>query len=300
MNKEINPYLKEKLINEYSPLEVNKIIEGYYSKRYVSLRINTLKSNKDEICSILNRNNIEYQEVSWFQDALIILNVNEDRIKELSIYEEGKIYLQSLSSMLPPLLLDVKPNTQVLDMCAAPGGKTTEIAALADNNIMITACEKNKIRCDRLKYNLDKQGVKRVNVMNIDALKIDDFFSFDQILLDTPCSGSGTVNSEEDYNEKLLENLIPLQESLLNKAIKLLKPNSEMIYSTCSILKEENEQIIEKVLKNNPNIEVIPFNIEEYKDLPLLPVTIPGSICLYPNEFYEGFYVIKLRKNDNI
>ena len=124
---------------------------------------------------------------------MIIEGAREPEIQELPIYREGGIYLQSLSSMLPPLFLAPKAGESVLDMAAAPGGKTTQMAAMTGNQAQITACEKNKVRQKRLKYNLEKQGASGTYVMVEDARKLNDFFSFDRILLDAPCSGSGTV-----------------------------------------------------------------------------------------------------------
>ena len=200
--------------------------------------------------------------------------------------------------MLTPLLLDPKKNESILDMTAAPGGKTTQMVALSNNEALITACEKNKIRADRLKYNLVKQGANRVGVIVNDARKLDDFLSFDKILLDAPCSGSGTLNLEEDitsFNEELVKRSCQIQHELLKKAIKLLKPNHEMIYSTCSILKEENEKILEYFINKNL-IEIVPLDNNIIKDLPTLPTTIPNTLCVCPTELYEGFFVAKLRK----
>ena len=159
---------------------------------------------------------------------------------------------------------------------------------------------KNKIRADRLKYNLEKQGTSRVTVMLKDARKLDDFFSFDKILLDAPCSGSGTLNlNEKDiekvFTKELLERSMRTQKELLKKAVKILKTNGELIYSTCSILKEENEKVVEEILKLG-NVERVPIDAEKFKDIPLLPVSIEGTICVCPNELYEGFFVAKLRK----
>ena len=287
--------IKEILNKYYTEEEIDKIIEGYQTERYTTLRINTLKTTKEEILKVLKENNIEYEEVSWYPNALIILNKKEEDITKLSIYEEGLIYLQSLSSMIPPLVLEPKPNTQVLDMCAAPGGKTSLLATITNNNIMITAIEKNKIRSERLKYNIDKQGVKKCTILNMDSKELSDYMKFDYILLDTPCSGSGTYNINNiRLEDNYLNKLNNTQEELLNKAINLLKKDSILVYSTCSIYKEENEYIIDKVLKKHQDIEILP--IEGFNNLPLLNTTIKGSICLYPNKYYEGFYVIKLIK----
>ena len=106
---------------------------------------------------------------------MIIENAREDKLKNLEIYKNGEIYLQSLSSMLPPIILEPKENENILDMAAAPGGKTTQIAAISRNNAMITACEKNKIRLERLKYNIEKQGA-RVNVIAQDARELQKMY----------------------------------------------------------------------------------------------------------------------------
>ena len=298
MDINIPEFLIEMLKKQYGEEFTNKIIDGYSKKRYTTLRVNNLESTKEEIEKILNSKNIYYDKINWYENAFIIKNVRENEIRSLDIYNEGKIYLQSLSSMLPPIILGVKEKEDVLDMAAAPGGKTTEIAALTNNKANITACEINKIRCERLKFNIEKQA-SNVLVMNQDARKIDDFFSFDKILLDAPCSGSGILNTnnnlERIFTNKLIEKSIKLQTQLLAKAINILKKGREMVYSTCSILDVENEKIIEKMLKEK-KVEIIPIEYKWLNTLPLLPTKIKGTICVYPNEYYEGFFIAKLRK----
>ena len=174
------------------------------------------------------------------------------------------------------------------------------MAAITDNKAHITACEMNTIRAERLKYNIEKQGASSVYCMVKDARNIDDFFSFDQILLDAPCSGSGTLNINDDklkkyFTEKLIQKSVKAQTALLRKAIKILKPGHEMVYSTCSILQEENENVVNEILKNG-NIEIVQIENEFVKDLPLLPTKIDGTLCIMPNELFEGFFVAKLKK----
>lgn len=291
--KEIPTFLKDMLIQQYGESITNKIIDGYKT-RNVSFRVNNLKSNKEKIEEELKKANITYKNVNWYNDAFIIENVREDEIKNLSIYENGEIYLQSLSSMLPPLFLDLKKDENILDMAAAPGGKTTQMASISNDEVFITACEKNKIRADRLKYNLDKQGVKSVNIMYEDSRKLSDFFSFDKILLDAPCSGSGTENVfSEKFTKELIERSVKTQEQLINKAIKILKPGGTLIYSTCSILIQENEKIIENITKRNL-AKVTPIKLDD--EIPTLPTRVDGTICVCPNEQFEGFYLAKLTK----
>ena len=253
MSNTIPNFLYNLLLKQYGEDLTNIIIDGYTQKRPVTLRANTLKTNAEHIKQFFDSMHISYQEVSWYKDAFILEKISEKEIKELDIYQNGEIYLQSLSSMLPPLVLSPKDNENILDMAAAPGGKTTQMLALSENKAYITACEKNKIRAERLQYNLHKQGANRVNVMIKDARFLDDFFSFDKILLDAPCSGSGTISIfdkklESTFTEALIKRSSKTQTDLLKKAITLLKPGHEMVYSTCSILSKENEEIIKKFI----------------------------------------------------
>lgn len=282
-------------IKEQYPNDYEKIIEGYNQKRISSLRINTIKSTKEEIINILKENNINYEEITWYDDALVIEDIN--KVKELNIYKEGKIYFQSLSSMIPPIVVNPKQNELILDMTAAPGGKTTQIAALSNNTAMITATEKNKIRSDRLKYNIEKQGAKKVSVINTDARNLDEYFKFDKILLDAPCSGSGTLQTAEDIkiSEDLVIRSISFQTELIKEAIKHLNKNGELIYSTCSILKEENEKILENILSDN-SLKLVPITELDTKTIPLLPSNYKEVITVCPSDYYEGFFVAKITK----
>lgn len=300
MNNKLSGFLTNELIKQYGEETYNKIIEGYNQKRFTTLRVNTLKAKVSYICSVLSENNIEYEKVSWNNEALIIKNANEIDIKELEIYKNGEIYLQSLSSMMPAIILEPKENEDILDMTAAPGGKTTQIAALTNNKANITACEMNSVRADRLKYNVEKQGATSVTVLKEDSRRLNDYFSFDKVLLDAPCSGSGTIllNNERTYknfSENLVEKTIKSQKDLLKKAIKILKPGHELVYSTCSILKQENENIIKEIIEKG-QAEVMPINEEKLKDIPKLKSNIDGVLTVCPNEYYEGFFVVKLRK----
>lgn len=293
-------FLEVMLKEQYGIETEKKIINGYLTKRKTTLRINTIKSNIEEIKNKLQESKIEYEEVPWSKEALIIKNADEKSIQEMEIYQDGKIYMQSLSSMLPPIILEPKEKTDILDMAAAPGGKTTQIAALTNNKAHITACEKNKIRAERLKYNVDKQGATCVFIMPKDSRFIDDFFSFDQILLDAPCSGSGTLdfndsNIEKYFTKQLIERSTKTQKTLLKKAISLLKPGHEMVYSTCSILACENEEVVESILKEGKT-EIIPISFEGIESLPVLTTKISGTLCVCPTELYEGFFVAKIRK----
>lgn len=298
--QEIPQFLYKKLQSQYGEELTKKIANGYSKQRYATLRANTIKTEANNVAKELQKAGIKFDKVNWSDNAFIIKNATESDIRNLSIYKSGEIYMQSLSSMIPAIILSPNAGENILDMTAAPGGKTTQIAALSNNQCFITACEKNKIRLDRLKYNLEKQGATSTNVMNIDARKLDDFFSFDKVLLDAPCSGSGTLNTKDENLEKyftkeLIQRSEKTQSELLQKAINVLKPGNEMVYSTCSILQEENEENIQKYIKKGL-VEIVPINLKQYEEIPKLPTKIEGTMCICPDELYEGFFVAKLRK----
>ena len=300
MHEGVPAYLAQLLRAQYGEETAERFAQGYAAQRVVTLRANPLKTDAQTVRERLAAQDIETSPVPWYADAMIVRGAREDALTGLDLYERGEIYLQSLSSMIPPLLLGAKPGENVLDMAAAPGGKTTQIAALTGNQAMVTACEMNKIRAERLRYNVQRQGATRVTVMNIDSRNLDDLFSFDRILLDAPCSGSGTVQlgsprSKGQFSREFLSRTTKQQEALLHKALRLLRPGCEMIYSTCSVLTQENEEIVSRVLRKT-GAQIVPLELTAFDSVPRLPVSIPGTLCVAPDELHEGFFVAKIRR----
>ncbi len=294
MDRNSYDFYKNKIVQHYGEevfLTLNKFLD---TKKYSSIRVNTLKTNIKSIEELLKSKGILFRKVNGFENALIIL-IDEMEVRKLDAYENGGIYFQSLSSMLPPIVMNPTHDAHILDMCAAPGSKTSQIAAMTDN-ACITACEFHPMRAETLKYNLQKLGVNRTTILRQDARQLDEFYRFDKILLDAPCSGSGTVSLKDDnhiFNCKLLEKCQKRQIALLKKGLTLLKKSGELIYSTCSIFKEENEDVLKACL--NDKYEIIPINLN-IEGLCVLPSTLAGVVTIAPNEFYEGFFIAKIRK----
>ncbi len=260
--------------------------------RSVTLRVNALRADAEEIVRVLSAAGIACRNVDWYQDALIA-DAAEETIEELPIYREGKIYLQSLSSMLPPLYLAPAEGESVLDMTAAPGGKTCELYALSRGRALITACERDRVRFERLKFNLNRQGCSRVTALHMDALRLDDAFRFDKILLDAPCTGSGTATASAPirFSGEYMRKCAAMQEKLLLKALKLLKKGGKLVYSTCSILREENEEIVQKALAKGEG-KALPA--EPFSSLPALRSKVGFTVL--PTSLYEGFFVSVITK----
>ena len=136
-------------------------------------------------------------------------------------------------------------------------------------------------------------------VMQTDSRDLDDFFRFDKILLDAPCSGSGTLSTEGpcSFTKELLDRSVKTQEKLLRKALALLKPGHDMVYSTCSILAQENEGLLKRVLPSAQG-EIVPLDGDAFAGMPLLPAGMPGTLVIAPDAFYEGFFVARIRKKE--
>ncbi|MBQ8081448.1 MAG: RsmB/NOP family class I SAM-dependent RNA methyltransferase [Clostridia bacterium] len=274
-----------------------RIIEGLNAERATTLRVNTLKADRGEALAALRQAGLQPQLVPFYEDAALLPPRSEGILRGLPLYENGGIYLQSLSSMLPPLFLQARPGEDVLDMAAAPGGKTSQIAALTEGKAFITACEIQHIRAERLRANMKRLGCGRVTVIEQDARRLDDFLRFDRILLDAPCSGSGTLTLSDErsvfaFSERLVENSARLQRALLKKGAALLKKGGVLLYSTCSLLPEENEEAVRAALSLGLTLE--PLDKSGFEALPILPNGLPGTLTVCPTEAYEGFFVAKL------
>lgn len=297
----------EKLYENFTPLTVDKILSGMSGERSTTLRVNTLKSNIHEIMSILKENGIKFDRVSWYNDALIIKDISEKQLQKLEIYNEGYIYLQSLSSMIPPLVLNPIEGEKVLDLTAAPGSKTTQKAAMMKNTGYILANELDELRCERLRYNIEKQGANIVEVLNgrgeTIGKKYENFF--DKVLLDAPCSGEGRflgtdAKTYRGWSERTVSELSKLQRKLFKSAYQALKPGGYLVYSTCTLNREENENIIEWALDNSNEMkiktETINLNIKNIVEPISENIEVKKAIKIIPSRETEGFFIVKLKK----
>lgn len=276
------------------PEHAAKIEAGLQVRRFVTLRVNRLKLSAEEFAATLTQRRISFERIAYDADAFLLHDVREDAVMGMPEYADGALYLQSLSSMLPPLFLAPQAGENILDMTAAPGGKTTQLYALSHGRALITACERDAGRFERLRYNLEKQGATRVNALKTDALQLNEFLRFDKILLDAPCTGTGTIGegSRVRFSEEYLAKCVKLQKKLIEKALRLLKSGGTLVYSTCSVLPEENEEVVRHAERFGGKL--VP--VTPPAGVPQLPAMV-GTICICPNECYEGFFLAKLIKS---
>ncbi|HLB51670.1 hypothetical protein A3F07_00560 [candidate division WWE3 bacterium RIFCSPHIGHO2_12_FULL_38_15] len=315
------PNLKtEKFLSKIHDIYHDKYfdIEKYfYINKPVTFRINRLKLNSISSEQIIeNLKNQGFEVTSGPVKDSYICNSGKTEIK-LSETEEvlkGLIYIQKLSSMLPAIYMNLKPGQNILDMCASPGSKTSQIAADLNNNCFITAVENNKKRFYILKKNLETLGVNCVKAIYENSvtlpLKYPNLMeSFDRVLLDLPCSNEGYVNLEnqkslDKWNYKTAERLSKLQKTLLYSGVSMLKPGGLLLYSTCTYSVEENEVVIDWALKKfgNLNIQEIEVGLKNalqgftkwnnvnFDD------RLTKTTRILPTELFSGFYFALLKK----
>ena len=218
-------------------------------------RVNTLKASKEELlkegC---------FKEGTLSKDALLY---NKGNLALTSYFKEGKVTIQDESSQLVARLLDPQKTDYVLDMCSAPGSKTTHLSALMENQGKIEAYDLYEHKVKLVEYNLRRLGVKNVHIQAGDSTKLKEVYpekTFDRILLDAPCSGFGVLKRKPEikyHDSSIMDGLVSLQALLLENAYYLLKNDGTMIYSTCTINKKENELMIQKFIEKHPDMEVI-------------------------------------------
>lgn len=284
-----------KRITLHHPAITRNNIPQVFSKKPLSIRINTLKSTTTDVIKQLSSLAIPYEKVSWYEDALLLPTATSKHITETSLYKEGKIYIQSLSSMIPALILNPQPGEKVLDMAAAPGGKTTQMAAMMENKGEIIANDIDSNRIYRLKSVLAHQGVTNTSTSRLPGQSLWSKYPeyFDKVLLDAPCSMEGKFDVSDPktythWSKKKVKNLSKLQRWMLRSAISATKTGGFIVYSTCTLSPEENEEVIDWILEKEKGSVIA--EIISIDSLPL----VNGYVL--PSSMMEGFFIAKLKK----
>ena len=305
VSKKISEYLAEIYGEEWAAQYCTYATEA--TSDYI--RVNSLKTTPEKLIAILkNEYAIEATEVPGIPNALKISDPHRIAGKTME-HITGHYYLQSLSSMLPPYVLDPKPDETVLDMCAAPGSKTTLIAELMKNEGTLIANEMAPNRAGILSFNLERLNIINCAILQMNGEVLSSYFPefFDKILVDAPCSGLGIVHKKGEvsnwWSEEMAERLASLQYRLLVSAIKMLKEGGTIVYSTCTLSIAENEEVINLALQKYPVV------LESFS----LPIeSDPGFTSIGGKQYSEhialtkritpwkvgseGFFIAKLRK----
>lgn len=302
-NNELQEYLKKLMGNDLS-----SFLEAPAEAR--SIRLNTLKVSSVEQSDFLNKNRKKLKKNDLSDSSFNILD--ESIPFSLSLdYFKGFFSFQGSSSQIPPLVLNPKPGEKVLDMAASPGSKTTQIAAMMENKGQLIVNDSNIRRMQALNTNTQRSGMINHGIYYLAGERLGRLFPeyFDKVLLDTPCTGLGTLATNKEvygwwsYNK--LKKLTSIQKQLIISAIKATKVGGEIVYSTCSVAPEENELLLDDILKSYP-VQIVPIKNKklsflddgfiEYKD-ELLDPSLKNTKRVWPHKHgMEGFFIARLVK----
>lgn len=295
----------------YNETAFKQLLHSLSEKSQPSFRTNTLKTTSKNLIERLTDKEFIFENVSWYSDAFILKNKSIRELTETDEYKKGFLYIQNLSSMIPALVLDPKPEEKILDIAAAPGSKTTQIATLMQNTGELTANDISFKRLFKLKENLNSMGITNTKVLN---LRGESFWEklpeyFDKTLVDVPCSMEGRIRLNDpktykDWSTQKIKKLSKLQKYLLRSAVSATKVGGTIVYSTCTLAPEENEEVIEWVVEKTPYALTV-----EKIEIPGLYLQ-PGlntwknkefkhssnSVRLFPSKTMEGFFVAKIHK----
>lgn len=308
-----NEFLMKKLLDLF-PVEIMNCLEANENPRPMTIRTNTLKTRRRELGPALIERGVNVEPMARWTSVGLTVYDSKVPLGATPEYLAGHYMLQGGASFLPVMALAPQEKERVLDMCAAPGGKSSYIAALMKNTGLLWANDANKDRCKAIISNLHRMGALNSLVTNYDGRALPKVFhSFDRVLLDAPCSGSGVISKDEavkiNKDEKDILRCAHLQKELLLAAIDSCNAASKtggyVVYSTCSILVEENEAVIDYALKKR-NVKLIPcgldfgkegfVNFQQQRFHPSLKLTRR----FYPHTHnLDGFFVAKLQKFSN-
>lgn len=306
------PFLAEKLFNLFSPSEALEFFEANEIHRPVTIRTNTLLTTRRNLAQALVNRGVNLQPIGpWTKVGLQIFD-SQVPIGATPEYLSGQYILQAASSFLPVMALDPQENERVLDMAAAPGGKTTYISALMKNTGCIFANDANKARTKSLIANIHRLNCSNTIVCNYDAREFPKVIGgFDRILLDAPCSGTGVIGKDQSVKTsrtpKDFIEIPHLQKQLLLSAIDSVDHTSTnggiIVYSTCSVMVEENEAVIDYALRKRPNVKLIDTGLTIGKDGftsfrgKKFDPSVKLSKRYYPHVYnVDGFFVAKFKK----
>ncbi len=292
--KDLPPdYIKkmQKLLGEEYPLYIRSLSEPAHS----GLRVNTLKLRTEDFKHLLEG---EFLPIPWIESGFYI--GEGVRASKSPYYYAGLYYLQEPSAMTPAMISGTKPGDRVLDLCAAPGGKSTQLACMLEGSGVLVSNDLSNSRAKALLKNLEISGVGNVMLTCEEPAKLAGVYEkyFDKVLVDAPCSGEGMFRRDTAvfaaYLKRGSEYFVPIQKEILKHAARMVKPGGFLIYSTCTYSVAENEEVLQDFLAKHPDFELHP--IEEYEGF-TDSETLPGVKRLLPHKIKgEGHFISRLKK----
>ena len=287
-------YFVRYCINEFGLNEAERLLVAYNESPRVTYRVNSLKAKPDEVANLLQNAGVEF---SFGKHLPEFIHIEVGGLPlETELIKTGKVFVQDESAGLPVRLLNPKPGVDMIDLTAAPGGKTTYAAVRMRNKGRVTAVDKSHARLKMVSENVRRLGIKIVSPVVCDLI---DFKGgpFDRVLLDPPCSGWGTARKLADLRwaktTEDIDNLVKIQTMMIDRAAKLVKPGGVLVFSTCTIMRRENDQIVEEFLLRNDQFEI--DSADQFFDDSI--VTERGFVKTYPgHDQLDGSFCARLKR----
>ncbi|PZX07984.1 16S rRNA (cytosine967-C5)-methyltransferase [Psychrobacillus insolitus] len=293
-------WMVKRFVSQYGFDTTEKMLIENNEPPVQTLRVNLFKRTVEQVLSLFTQEGYTVAQSNIIPECIYLIN---GQAAKSTAFEKGFVTIQDESSMIPAYVLQAEPGMTVLDMCSAPGGKTTHIAEKMKNTGKLVAMDIHQHKLKLVKENADRLGFSFIETVEMDGRKALEVYpeeSFDRILVDAPCSGLGVMKRKPDIkytkSEKDFTTLKPIQLNLLESAYKLLKPDGILVYSTCTVDREENEGTTELFLQEHPDMELqaFPEVIKNIKEQPK-----DGILQLFPQDLRsDGFYVAALHKKN--
>lgn len=305
LEESYNEFLLTKIKEIFPKKEVEVFLDANEKKRPIILRVNTMLKRRKDILNLLYQRKVEMEKLEWCEEGIIAFS-SAVPLGATPEYLAGYYIVQGANSFLPVLNLELNNDLTVVDLCAAPGGKTTHIAAIMNNTGIVYANEICKERTYALRSNIQRMGFTNCIITNMDA-KLFNIGKVDRVLLDAPCSGTGVISKDMSIKtSKSLDEIKKLQREqkiLILHAFDMLKPNGILMYSTCSFLVEENEEIVEHLIRNRKNAKIQNLDVNIGKDGFMsfkgqdFSNELRKAKRIYPHVHnMEGFFYCKIKK----
>lgn len=289
------PWLVRRFIDRFGVYETEQLLAALNDRPRLSIRVNPLKGSADQLASEFEQKGLLVDRGKFIPNFLYVEGLS--RISELDSFREGRFVVQDGDSGIVSILLDPKPGERILDVCSAPGGKTSHILELTGGNVDLVSVEKYENRAALIQNLLDRMGYDKPEIVVGDAATYVNPDPFDKILIDVPCTGFGVIRKKPDSKWKRepedIKQLNEIQSLIFENVSKLLKPNGVIVYSTCTIELEENQSIVKAFLARHPEFVLEPADAFVNRAL----VSREGFVEIFPHRHdTDGGFAARIRK----